>query len=95
METMKRATVKIRARAQTRDALSELAAATGQSVPQLLDELAARERDRRLKDERDRHLMQEFIDEYDALDEETRKAYEAELREWHDAPLTQPLEREP
>lgn len=44
----KRGTVTLRARAETRDALNTLAAGSGQSVPELLDELAARERDRRL-----------------------------------------------
>lgn len=83
MLMMRRGTVTIRARAETRDALNALAAATDQSVPELLDELAARERDRR--------LLHEGIETLANLPEETARAYERELREWDDAPLTEPL----
>jgi hypothetical protein len=75
-------TVTIRARAETRDALNELAAAVGVSVPELLDELAARERDRR--------LLQEGLAALGAMDLSTQQAYLGEFREWDDAPLSEP-----
>lgn len=83
MLTMRRGTVTIRARAETRDALNELAAATGQSVPELLDELAVRERDRR--------LLHDGLKRLANLDEETARRYDEEFREWDDADLESPL----
>jgi uncharacterized protein (DUF1778 family) len=75
----KRGTVTIRARAETRDALNELAAATGQSVPELLDELAVRERDRR--------LLHDGLERLAALDADTARKLEQEFRAWDDADL--------
>lgn len=75
-------TVTIRARAETRDALNALAAAVGLSVPELLDQLAARERDRR--------LLHDGLDALAAMDPATRAAYERERLEWDAAPLAEP-----
>jgi hypothetical protein len=75
-------TVTIRARAETRDALNELAAAVGKTVPELLDELAARERDRR--------LLHDGLAALGAMDMEAQRAYLGELAEWDDAPLAEP-----
>jgi len=75
-------TVTIRARAETRDALNELAAAVGKTVPELLDELATRERDRR--------LLHDGLAALGAMDMQTSTAYLGELAEWDDAPLQEP-----
>lgn len=80
----KRGTVTIRARAETRDALNELAAAAEQTLPELLGELTTRERDRR--------LLHDGLDTLANLDEATARAYDEEFREWEAAPLTQPLQ---
>jgi len=79
MLIMRRGTVTIRARAETRETLNELATATGQSVPELLDELTARERDRR--------LLHDGLERLANLDEETARKYEEEFREWDEADL--------
>lgn len=75
-------TVTIRARAETRDALNRLAAAVGLTVPELLDQLAERERDRR--------LLHSGLETLASMDEQTRDAYAAEFAEWDDAPLVEP-----
>lgn len=74
-------TVTIRARAETRDALNELAASVGVSVPELLDELAERERDRR--------ELHDGLERLGTMDLATREAYLSEFREWDDAPLSE------
>jgi uncharacterized protein (DUF1778 family) len=79
----RRGTVTIRARAETRDALNELADATGQSVPELLHELATRERDRR--------ILHDGLETLANLDAATARAYAEEFREWEAAPLDEPL----
>lgn len=74
-------TVTIRARAETRDALNELAAAVGVSVPELLDELAERERDRR--------VLHDGLQRLGTMDLATLQAYQSEFRDWDDAPLSE------
>jgi hypothetical protein len=77
------ATVTIRASARARDTLNELAAADGRSVPDLLEDLAQRERDRR--------MLVDGLAALEAMDDATRDAYLGEWREWEDAPLDEPL----
>lgn len=74
-------TVTIRARAETRDALNALASAVGLSVPELLDQLAERERDRR--------LLQSGLDALGSMEAATREAYLGDFAEWDDAPLAE------
>ncbi|ADB53169.1 hypothetical protein [Conexibacter woesei] len=74
-------TVTIRARAETRDELNRLAAAVGLTVPELLDQLAERERDRR--------LLRSGLETLASMDGVTRDAYMAEFGEWDDAPLAE------
>lgn len=73
-------TVTIRARAETRDTLNALAAAVGLSVPELLDQLAERERDRR--------LLHGGLETLASMDEKAQAAYAAEFGAWDDAPLS-------
>lgn len=74
-------TVTIRASAETRDALNSLAAAVGISVPQLLEQLAEREHERR--------ILRSGLDALATMDKATRDAYMGEFREWDDAPLAE------
>lgn len=74
-------TVTIRASAETRDALNALAAAVGLSVPELLKQLAERERERR--------LLHSGLESLATMDDATRDAYLGEFREWDDAPLAE------
>jgi hypothetical protein len=76
-------TVTIRAAASTRDALNELARADGISVPDLLGQLAERERERR--------LLHQGLTTLANMDDATRDAYLGEWRDWDDAPLDEPL----
>lgn len=76
-------TVTIRATVETRDALNELATADGVSVPDLLGQLAERERDRR--------LLHQGLATLANLDDATRDAYAGEWQDWDDAPLDEPL----
>jgi hypothetical protein len=76
-------TVTIRAAATTRDVLNELAAADGVSVPDLLGQLAERERERR--------LLHQGLATLATMDGATRDAYLGEWQEWEDAPLDEPL----
>lgn len=76
-------TVTIRATVATRDALNELAQADGVSVPDLLGQLAERERERR--------LLHEGLATLANMDQKTRDAYLGEWQAWDDAPLDEPL----
>jgi hypothetical protein len=75
-------TVTIRASAETRNALNALAAADGLSVPDLLDRLTERERDRR--------LLHDGLAALAGMDDTTRAAYLGEWNEWETAPLDEP-----
>lgn len=76
-------TVTIRAAADTRDVLNELARQDGISVPDLLGRLAERERERR--------LLHEGLATLANLDDATREAYLGEWGDWSEAPLEEPL----
>ena len=76
-------TVTIRAAVSTRDALNELARADGISVPDLLGQLAERERERR--------LLHQGLATLANMDDATRDAYLGEWQGWDDAPLDEPL----
>ena len=76
-------TVTIRATTETRDALNELARADGISVPDLLGQLAERERERR--------LLYGGLATLATMDDATRDAYLGEWQDWDDAPLDEPL----
>jgi hypothetical protein len=76
-------TVTIRATTETRRALNELARQDGISVPDLLGQLAERERERR--------LLHEGLAALADLDDTTRQEYLGEWHDWADAPLDEPL----
>jgi len=76
-------TVTIRATTHTRDALNKLANEDGISVPDLLGQLAERERERR--------LLHEGLAALAEMDDATRDVYLGEWDEWSDAPLDEPL----
>jgi hypothetical protein len=76
-------TVTVRATVPTRDLLNELAAAEGVSVPDLLDHLAERERERR--------LLHDGLAALADMDDATRDAYLGEWHDWGDAPLDRPI----
>jgi hypothetical protein len=76
-------TVTIRATVETRDALNALARQDGVTVPDLLEQLAGRERERR--------LLHDGLAALADMDEATRDAYLGEWQEWSDAPLDEPL----
>lgn len=75
--------VTIRATTETRNTLNELAKQDGISVPDLLGQLAARERERR--------LLHEGLSALADMDDATRDAYLGEWQDWADAPLDEPL----
>lgn len=76
-------TVTIRATTETRNALNELAKQDGISVPDLLGQLAERERERR--------MLHEGLAALANMDQATRDAYLGEWQDWADAPLDEPL----
>ena len=76
-------TVTIRATNDTRNVLNELARQDGVSVPDLLGQLAERERERR--------LLHEGLATLANMDDATRDAYLGEWQDWDDAPLDEPL----
>ena len=76
-------TVTIRATTDTRNVLNELARQDGVSVPDLLGQLAERERERR--------LLHEGLATLANMDDATRDAYLGEWQDWDDAPLDEPL----
>jgi hypothetical protein len=76
-------TVTIRATTETRNALNELAKQDGISVPDLLGQLAERERERR--------LLHDGLATLANMDDATRAAYLGEWHDWADAPLDEPL----
>jgi hypothetical protein len=75
-------TVTIRASARTRNELNALAAADGVSVPDLLERLTERERERR--------LLHEGLDALASMDDATRASYLGEWEVWDAAPLDEP-----
>lgn len=63
--------------------LNELAREDGVSVPDLLGQLAERERERR--------LLHDGLATLAKMDDATRDAYLGEWHDWADAPLDEPL----